>query len=1498
MPTTFNVFSLGTGPFIDPTEGNDNAENAGALVGSTFGGPVSPLYANIQEFSPGSTGWSSGGTTGYDQNNFNANDTFRLDGGADQTVDGLSVYNATLTYADGTTATITAVVFQDTAGNLYLAPELGAGADQTALEAKAIESLTLNSISSTFSNGLTASREAGNYVTPDGIVDGTSGDDAIKAGYVDAQGDAVDGFDGNNDSISAGGGNDQISSGKGNDTVDGGDGNDNVEGGQGNDTLFGGTGDDNLGGDGQWLNPADYTSGPGITATNLTIVNSADGPIELWWIDQSNALQFYETIQPGETYLQPTFEDHNWILRDEDGYYLEVIEGASNQTVDYGAEGLNDSVDGGIGNDIVRGLLGDDTLAGGEGNDTVSGGYGSDLLDGGDGNDRAVFAGNHDDYTYDIIGPNQITVTHIPTGDVDTISAFEEIQFADGLFDLIIGTDGIDNLLHDGEGDGIARDFVIGGDGADTMNTGIGDDIFYGGAGNDSILPGPGADTVYAGAGDDVVWLSADDSVDGGSGIDTLDATFDAFAEDIVFTSATGGVVDNGTAFEDFEVFASGDGADFYDTRQATGDLSITTGADSDTVISGFGDDTINGETGDDVLLGSAGADSIIGGIGNDTIYGDSPTSDPLILLNFADGASLTATDESGNNHDGIYQNGAAAGGIGWKGTETGVVLDGTNDYVEIPDSPDFDLSEGTISLRFNADTLGTNTLISRDSSGFDGGGHFMVRVASDGSLYVRFQDTSTSHEISTATGLVSTTQWHHVAVTFGSDGLVLYLDGAEVGSNAYTGGISGNNEPFTLGASQAGSGDGVADNLSEFFDGTLDEFVVYDQQFGGADVAILETVGASSFGADAEGNDSLSGGDGSDFIVGAGGDDTLDGGISNDTLDGGTGSDLFLLNDGYGGDSITGGEDVGDTDVDVIDASAMTADGVDIFLSGSESGSITSSQGTANFVEIEQFVLTDQDDIFQGANSTDGILLDGLAGNDSLIGGSGDDTLSGGVGNDTLAGGNTGPTGDSLSGGTGDDVLTESFGTATLDGGEGSDRFEVGFGNSTIIGGETGSDVDTLSAAVSDDAFSVTFGGTGFGTYDDLTDGDGGTFSEIEAVEGSSGADSIDASLDTGGLSLYGQGGSDTIVGGSGNDLITGGLAPADGADSLSGGGGDDIILGDDGDDTIDGGTGNDFIEGALGNDSLTGGDGDDYFTYTARDGLDTISDFNTGNSGTLRDGDNSNNDFIDLSGYYDHLSELYADQTDDGILNQSNTTDTFGNTVNYSDNTQFDTDGTANNEGIIFTGATASTSFYTVENTGVVCFAAGTRILTPQGEVLIEQLRRGDLVVTRDNGAQAIVWIGSRHVSGPELERNPKLKPIWISHSVTGGDAPMVVSRQHGLLVRLDDSKETLVRAGHLARMRGGKARVMEGCRKVTYFHLMFEAHEILYANGGPAESFYPGPNAFCALPLAAREEVLSLFPGLYPSHPEDRYGDRVRPVACFRELPDRLTALAHVK
>jgi hypothetical protein len=159
MPTTFNVISLGVQALIDTTEGNITAENASALVGLTIGDVSNPLWEQTQSFAPGSTGFAGATAVSYDMDNTAANETFTIDGGADQTFDGASLYNATITYVDGSTAVITAVIFQDTAGNTYLAPEFSANADQAALEAGPIRSLTLDSLFGDTFPGLAGTRE-------------------------------------------------------------------------------------------------------------------------------------------------------------------------------------------------------------------------------------------------------------------------------------------------------------------------------------------------------------------------------------------------------------------------------------------------------------------------------------------------------------------------------------------------------------------------------------------------------------------------------------------------------------------------------------------------------------------------------------------------------------------------------------------------------------------------------------------------------------------------------------------------------------------------------------------------------------------------------------------------------------------------------------------------------------------------------------------------------------------------------------------------------------------------------------------------------------------------------------------------------------------------------------------------------------------------------------------------------------------------------------------
>ncbi|MEM8775306.1 MAG: Hint domain-containing protein [Pseudomonadota bacterium] len=162
MPTTFNVISIGNLADIDTTEGNTTAESAAALVGLTFGGAGDSL---VDDFVSLSLSNDQDGDGVYDMNNFSSNDSFSIDGGAPQTFDGTSVYNATVTFVDGTTASYTAVLFQDTDGNSYLAPEFSANADQATLEFGPIRSITLDSLAGNRFSGMTASREGWDFVT-------------------------------------------------------------------------------------------------------------------------------------------------------------------------------------------------------------------------------------------------------------------------------------------------------------------------------------------------------------------------------------------------------------------------------------------------------------------------------------------------------------------------------------------------------------------------------------------------------------------------------------------------------------------------------------------------------------------------------------------------------------------------------------------------------------------------------------------------------------------------------------------------------------------------------------------------------------------------------------------------------------------------------------------------------------------------------------------------------------------------------------------------------------------------------------------------------------------------------------------------------------------------------------------------------------------------------------------------------------------------------------
>jgi hypothetical protein len=168
-------------------------------------------------------------------------------------------------------------------------------------------------------------------------------------------------------------------------------------------------------------------------------------------------------------------------------------------------------------------------------------------------------------------------------------------------------------------------------------------------------------------------------------------------------------------------------------------------------------------------------------------------------------------------------------------------------------------------------------------------------------------------------------------------------------------------------------------------------------------------------------------------------------------------------------------------------------------------------------------------------------------------------------------------------------------------------------------------------------------------------------------------------------------------------------------------------------------------------------------------------------------------------------------------------------------------------------------------VNATSVPCFVAGTLIATPDGDRRAEDLLPGDLVLTKDDGAQALRWVGSRVVSAMG-----DFAPIHIRANTLGQHRDLLVSPLHRVLIKdilaelLFGEAEVLVAArdlvnDHSIRRRAGG--------EVTYVHLLFDRHQVVFSEGLETESFLPGPQTSSSFEADAVAEIYGIFPELDP-------------------------------
>ncbi|MEX0320084.1 MAG: Hint domain-containing protein [Ruegeria sp.] len=299
---------------------------------------------------------------------------------------------------------------------------------------------------------------------------------------------------------------------------------------------------------------------------------------------------------------------------------------------------------------------------------------------------------------------------------------------------------------------------------------------------------------------------------------------------------------------------------------------------------------------------------------------------------------------------------------------------------------------------------------------------------------------------------------------------------------------------------------------------------------------------------------------------------------------------------------------------------------------------------------------------------------------------------------------------------------------------------------------------------------------------------------------------------------------------------------------DTLNGGAGDDRIYGQEGDDVITGGTGNDYIEGGIGDDTIALTDGG---------GTDIVGDFTIGE------------DLLDVSGLTD------ANGNPIGLKDVVVTSDGQGGSILTF----------PNGEQVILRDVPPSDLDTKPElrAVGIPCLAGGTKVATAAGLKPIEELQQGDLVevcpCSDSKGPSHAVLrrVFSRTVGVDELRQRPEFRPVRISKGALGRGLPvndLLVSRQHRMVVdsaiatRMFGSAEVLVPAIKLTRLPG--ISVEQEVESVTYYHLLFDEHQVIFAEGAPTESLYTGPQALKALAPEARAEIFGLFPEIRrPDH-----------------------------
>jgi Ca2+-binding RTX toxin-like protein len=1048
-----------------------------------------------------------------------------------------------------------------------------------------------------------------------------------------------------NDGIAGNAGNNKIEGREGTDFLGGDAGNDTLLGGAGADTLIGGAGNDTLNGGMVTdfvgysdVNTVDYTGATaavtvnlsGITGNGSTGSGTATGDASVGSDTLINVSQVYGSnyadLITGSTALIG-----EWFMGGAGNDTIDggmIVDGLSNNRVQYFTATAGVTVNLTIGTATGNASVGTDTLI------NINQAFGSNYGD-------TLIGSNNTAYTESFMG----------LGGNDTIDGAGGLDMVRYITAPTIGVNVnlATGLASDGQG------------GTDTISNIEG---VRGSNLDDTLTGGNVASDAY----EFFQGLGGNDSIDGGSGTDEtsyyydLDTNGDGFG---VAVNLSGANINNFTLQGVTVSVLAGTALDGWGTTDTLSNIENVVGSTFNDALTGNGgNNRIEGREGNDFLGGDAGNDTLLGGAGNDSLDGGDGAdvvdySSDLDANGDGFGVAVNMSGADINNFtlQGVTVSVLAGTALdGWGATDTlskietvvgsmfhdGIAGNAADNRIEGREGNDFlggDAGNDTVLGGTGADTLiggaGNDTLdggvttdriLYRDYNVAD---YLSATAAVTVNLSGVTGDGSTGSGTVTGDASVGTDTLINISQVNGSN-----YDDSITGSTALTpeyflGGAG--NDTIDGGAIVAGLSDNQAN-------------------YGNATAAVTVNLAAGT----ATGNASV----GTDTLINI---NRVTGSIYGDTLIGSNSTAYMEVFRGQGGNDTING--AGGLDMVRYDFSSPPAGmtGVNVNLA---MGLASDGQGGADTLSnIEGIRGSYFNDILTGGNVSNNAyeFFQGLAGNDSIDGGSGTDeasyyydldtngdgfgvavNLSGtDINNFTLQGvtvsvqagtaldgwGNTdtlsnienvvGSTfNDALTGNGGNnriegregaDALTGNDGNDTLDGGAGNDTLDGGAGTDVLNGG-IGS--DTLDGGLGNDIMS---GGSGDDTFiiDSVRDvvresANQGIDTVVSAVTYSLAWSELENVTLTGTAALRATGNTfdNVLTGNAGANILDGGL----GHDTLYGGAGADSMIGRDGNDILDGGTGNDTLNGGAGSDTYVVDSLTDIVTETG-----PVTDFDT---------------------------------------------------------------------------------------------------------------------------------------------------------------------------------------------------------------------------------------------------------------------------------------------